>query len=140
MNLVQEKALTETSESGQPNPMWPMRLPVELLAKIADYMPASLPVYDRARFELWKKGVDMQVAANADDTYFKEGFATKADSDDEAEVWEARECQRFWVNKVNFYGNNQVGRYQRAQSKDLEEDCYGMILKSDLDLELYCYD
>ncbi len=68
---IQERALSDQAEV---NPMWPKRLQPELICKIAQFVPANLPVYDVARFELWKKGETMSKAVIADALWRKDGL------------------------------------------------------------------
>src|SRR4051794_36610883 len=76
LKIIQQKALAEIEDNqSENNPMWPQPLPPELLEKIAEYIPANLPVHDSARFELWKKGgTPMETIARAEDKWYPNGY------------------------------------------------------------------
>ncbi len=72
LTIIQERALGNLA--AEVNPMWPKRLQPELIHKIAQFVPANLPVYDVARFELWKKGETMSKVVTADALWRKDGL------------------------------------------------------------------
>ena len=149
LKILQEKSMTEypptspssSSSSSSPsssNPMWPIRLPPELLQKIAEYVPANLPTFDTARFDLWKKGgVSFETIANADAQWFNEGFSYNAHTQKYEGVKDQYSLTLDWTLGL---AEDQMAKYQAAKEEEGgEEKAWDMLFETDVAFGMYSY-
>eukprot|EP01102_Stenamoeba_stenopodia_P002019 TRINITY_DN11808_c0_g1_i1.p1 TRINITY_DN11808_c0_g1~~TRINITY_DN11808_c0_g1_i1.p1 ORF type:complete len:166 (-),score=36.94 TRINITY_DN11808_c0_g1_i1:78-575(-) len=54
--IIQKKIF----EEDEANPLWPMRLPPRILGIIAQYAPASFPIFNSEGYKAWKDGASQE--------------------------------------------------------------------------------